>query len=330
MEKWLCRCGYPMDNDASSDILWHDTLNKVNQTNRYEVWKCPICQGLMVFGEHTDPNCYTFYKKTDEYEVDSCYSDRMYRVAVVTFSEFGNEYTYICEDESIGEGHFVVVPVGKNNIEKIAHVEKVYQASQQMLSYPVDKLKYVIKIYSDFDKHKAAEIVKELVSLGYCLDLQSASSIILDQPYDIIQSPLGHWWLELNGVPIPMIVSLIDAQYEDYDVDCAVHIKPNKMNYSAFHSLKLCTDFDISVTRCIDSVADEHSWGYSWESNGTNFGITCTELPDYPCNVTIDKYSRIPYYDNWYADLGERYGFNLAWKPYESDDDLSIDFYLTW
>ena len=74
----------------------------------------------MVFGEDENPNRYTFYKWIDldrkekgltDQETDSNSSDVVYRVASVTFSEFGEEYIYICEDESIREDHFVVVPV---------------------------------------------------------------------------------------------------------------------------------------------------------------------------------------------------------------------------
>lgn len=95
----------------------------------------------MVFGEDENPNRYTFYKWIDldseekgitDQETDSNSSDVVYRVALVTFSEFGEEYTYICEDESIREDHFVVVPVGINNVEKVAHVVKVYQATQKI------------------------------------------------------------------------------------------------------------------------------------------------------------------------------------------------------
>lgn len=134
----------------------------------------------MVFGEDENPNRYTFYKWIDldseekgitDQETDSNSSDVVYRVALVTFSEFGEEYTYICEDESIREDHFVVVPVGINNVEKVAHVVKVYQATQKDISYPIDKLKRVIKRYSDFDKEKAKGIAAELLRSGRCLQI---------------------------------------------------------------------------------------------------------------------------------------------------------------
>ncbi|HFI0451594.1 TPA: hypothetical protein ACGOY4_001603 [Streptococcus suis] len=83
----------------------------------------------------------------------------LYRVAIVTFSEFGDEYTYLCEDESIKEDNYVVVPVGTNHVEKGAHVKEVYEATKNEIAYPVDKLKRVIKRYSEFDKRKADEIV---------------------------------------------------------------------------------------------------------------------------------------------------------------------------
>lgn len=196
------------------------------------------------FDEDENPNRYTFYKWIDldgeeneatTLETVSNSSDIVYRVASVTFSEFGEEYTYICDDESIREDHFVVVPVGISNVEKVAHVEKVYQASQKDLSYPIDKLKRVIKRYSDFDKERVKEIAADLVTSGRCLEIDDFSkSVVADDYFDILHNKLGHWWLELNGVPIPMKVTLLNANYEKYHVDCAVHIKPFKMNYSTF------------------------------------------------------------------------------------------------
>ncbi len=37
------------------------------------------------------------------------------------------------------------MPVGINDVERFTHVVKIYQASQKDISYPIDKLKRVIK-----------------------------------------------------------------------------------------------------------------------------------------------------------------------------------------
>ncbi len=66
--------------------------------------------------------------------------------------------------------------------------------------------------------------------------------------------------MELNGVPIPMSVTMLVANYEKYQVDCAVHFKPHMLNYSSFQSLKLCTDFEIDASRWVDVISDEYVW----------------------------------------------------------------------
>lgn len=358
MGKWTCQCGYLMNDHAApdpnafsvySDELWEEIADTIDENNKidyydisdasYYAWQCPNCHSLMVFGEDENPNRYTFYKWIDLYSNEneridkntaSNSSDTVYRVASVTFSEFGEEYTYICEEESIKEDHFVVVPVGINNVEKVAHVVKVYQATQKDISYPIDKLKHVIKRYSNFDKEKAEKIATELVTSGRCLEIDDFSkSIATDEYFDVLHNKLGHWWLELNGVPIPMKVTLRNANYEKYHVDCAVHIKPYKIHYSTFQSLKLCTDFEVDAARWVDVISDEYVWGNSWELDGIQFGVTCEESPEFEDEAVLGKYSRVPYYDVWRSSWSERYGFNVAWKPYESDEDLSVDFYIS-
>ncbi|MDG4504993.1 hypothetical protein NOL38_01775 [Streptococcus suis] len=357
MGKWTCQCGYPMNDPTApdpnafsiySDELWEeipDTADENNKIDYYDIsdasyyaWQCPNCHSLMVFGEDENPNRYTFYKwidldsseeeQADQATVQSS-SDTVYRVASVTFSEFGEEYSYICDDESIKEDHYVVVPVGINNVEKVAHVVKVHQATQEDISYPINKLKHVIKRYSDFDKESAEKIAAELVTSGRCLKIDDFSkSVAADEYFDVLHNKLGHWWLELNGVPIPMKVLLLNTNYEKYHVDCAVHIKPHNIHYSTFQSLKLCTDFEIDASRWVDVISDEYIWGNSWELDGIQFGITCQESSEED-EVTLGKYSRVPYYDRWHSDWSDKYGFNVAWKPFESDEDLSVDFYIS-
>ncbi|HFI0055477.1 TPA: hypothetical protein ACGORU_001820 [Streptococcus suis] len=357
MGKWTCQCGYPMNDHSAPDPnafsifldeLWEEITDTADENNKidyydisdasYYAWQCPNCHSLMVFGEDENPNRYTFYKWIDldssegeqanQATVQSS-SDTAYRVASVTFSEFGEEYSYICEDESIKEDHYVVVPVGVNNVEKVAHVVKVHQARQEDISYPINKLKHVIKRYSDFDKEGAEKIAAELVASGRCLEIEDFSKSIEDDDYfDILHNKLGHWWLELNGVPIPMKVIILDTNHEKYHVDCAVHIKPHKLNYSSFQSLKLCTDFEIDASRWVDVISDEYVWGNSWELDGIQFGITCQESSEED-EVTLGTYSRVPYYDRWHSAWSDKYGFNVAWKPFESDEDLSVDFYLS-
>ena len=222
MGKWTCQCGHPMNDHSApdsnafsiySDELWEEITGTADDNNKidyydisdasYYAWQCPNCHSLMVFGEDENPNRYTFYKwidldsseeeQADQATVQSS-SDTVYRLASVTFSEFGEEYSYICEDESIKEDHYVVVPVGINNVEKVAQVVKIHQATQEDISYPINKLKHVIKRYSDFDKESAEKIAAELVMSGRCLKLDDFSkSVAADEYFDVLHNKLGHW-----------------------------------------------------------------------------------------------------------------------------------------
>ncbi|MFS1664712.1 hypothetical protein [Streptococcus sp. zg-JUN1979] len=357
MGRWTCECGHQMDDHATSDPnaflafsdeWWTDITTMADEDNNidykdllvesYDVWKCPNCGSLMVFGEDDNPNRYTFYQKlplaSGEKEPDDSVElrapDRLYRVASVTFTLFGDAYTYLCDDETIKENHYVVVPVGADNTEKIAQVQNAYRAFPKDIPYPVDKLKQVIKRYSRFDETKATEIARELEAQGQCLDLtQSTSAIVKNEVFSMLRNRLGSWWLELNGVPIPMKVTLLEERYDRYDIDAVVHIKPYHINCRTFESLTLCTDFDIDASRWIDSVSDECVLGNSWEKDGIHFGITGEESLEHEDELVFDDYSRVPYYDKWHATWSGRYGFNIAWKSYESDEDLSVDFYIT-
>ena len=71
-------------------------------------------------------------------------------------------------------------------------------------------------------------------------------------------------------------------------------------------------------------------WRNTWELNGLQFGITAGESPEFEDEVVARKYSRIPLYYDWHPEFEDYYGFSLAWKKYESDSDLSIDFYTTY
>ena len=70
-------------------------------------------------------------------------------------------------------------------------------------------------------------------------------------------------------------------------------------------------------------------WGNTWELNGLQFGITAGESPEFEDEVVARKYSRVPLYYDWHPEFEDYSGFSLAWKKYESDSDLSIDFYTT-
>ena len=350
MGKWTCRCGQAMNDHQApdpnaysvySDELLEDIFNNTDEHDRisYEdiseasfyMWKCPNCGSFMVFGEEDNPNCFTFYECQTSGESEPLFDpDQELNIVVVEFQEGGNGYTYICDEPNIHIGHAVIVPTGKENTEKTALVVQKYHALPKDITFPVEKLKRVIRRYTDFDPLTSTIVCTNIVKHGRILDA-CLKKVKVDskQIYNGIKTPLGHFWLELNGVPIPMKISQIQARDKKYQVDGAFYIKPAKVNYRKFFTLELCADFDIDASRWIDVLSDENVWGNTWEMNGLQFGITAGESPEFEDEVVARKFSRIPLYCDWHPEFEDYYGFSLAWKKYVSDSDLSIDFYTT-
>ena len=350
MGKWTCRCGQAMNDHKApdpnaysvySDELLEDIFNNTDEHDRisYEdiseasfyMWKCPNCGSFMVFGEVDNPNCFTFYERQTSGEAEPLFDpDQELNSVVVEFQEGGNGYTYICDEPNIHIGHAVIVPTGKENTEKTALVVQKYHALPKDITFPVEKLKRVIRRYTDFDPLTSTIVCTNIVKHGRILDA-CLKKVKVDskQIYNGIKTPLGHFWLELNGVPIPMKISQIQARDKKYQVDGAFYIKPAKVNYRKFFTLELCADFDIDASRWIDVLSDENVWGNTWEMNGLQFGITAGESSEFEDEVVARKFSRIPLYYDWHPEFEDYYGFSIAWKKYESDSDLSIFFYTT-
>ena len=58
-------------------------------------------------------------------------------------------YTYLCEDPEVREGDVVVVPVGRNNLERMARVQRVFTAPAEDPPYPLDRIKRVLRRGTD-------------------------------------------------------------------------------------------------------------------------------------------------------------------------------------
>lgn len=350
MGKWTCRCGQAMNDHQApdpnaysvySDELLEDIFNNTDEHDRisYEdiseasfyMWKCPNCGSFMVFGEEDNPNCFTFYERQTSGESEPLFDpDQELNIVVVEFQEGGNGYTYICDEPNIHIGHAVIVPTGKENTEKTALVVQKYHALPKDITFPVEKLKRVIRRYSIFDSETSKIVCKNILEHGRILNACSNKvNIESKQIYHAIKTPLGYFWLELNRIPIPMKITQIQVQDKKYQVEGAFFIKPTKVNYRKLLELELCADFDIDASRWIDVLSDENVWGNTWEMNGLQFGITAGESPEFEDEVVARKFSRIPLYYDWHPEFEDYYGFSLAWKKYESDSDLSIFFYIT-
>ena len=252
MGKWTCRCGQAMNDHQApdpnaysvySDELLEDIFNNTDEHDRisYEdiseasfyMWKCPNCGSLMVFGEEDNPGCFTFYERQTSEKVEPLFDpDQELNLVVVEFQEGGNGYTYICDDPSIHIGHGVIVPTGKENIEKIALVVQKYHAYPRDITYPVEKLKRVIRRYSIFDPETSKIVCKNILEHGRVLNACSKKvKIESKQIYHAIKTPLGYFWLELNRIPIPMKITQIQVKDKKYQVEGAFFIKPTKVNY---------------------------------------------------------------------------------------------------
>lgn len=251
------------------------------------------------------------------------------RLVKVAFDVLGKEYSYLCDDGTIEEGHRVLVPVGEYNHEKVARVNEVYFAKADELEFPLYRLKEVIKRYSTFDKEKVEKTVEALELTGRCLDL-TTENIDIDQEesYDYLKTPIGYFWLEWNSQPIGIKIEQIERHLPNYTVSYALNLKPAKDNLSHFKDFILATNFDIDEAQLLNSEADEDGWGYTWKNESWHFGISGIESREYADELILKDNNPIPSYEKWHEEYANIYGFNLVWKNYESDEDFSVSYYL--
>lgn len=65
----------------------------------------------------------------------------------VKFGDYGKPYYYITEDDSIGIGEQVVVPVGDDGTERIVEVVKKQYFSSDNVPMPIEKVKHIIGLF---------------------------------------------------------------------------------------------------------------------------------------------------------------------------------------
>ncbi|MBN2852716.1 MAG: hypothetical protein JXQ23_08275, partial [Clostridia bacterium] len=82
----------------------------------------------------------------------------------IEFYEGGNRYHYLTEDESIRVGDEVIVPVGKENQEKIAIVEEIGYYRPDEAPFPVEKTKYILSKATEAKDRNISEISMTLYS----------------------------------------------------------------------------------------------------------------------------------------------------------------------
>ena len=84
-----------------------------------------------------------------------------YMFCYISFSEYGDEYHYISDIDTVKAGDFVIVPTGKDNIERVGRVEKVQYYSRWTAPYPINRAKKIIRICTEDD---ALRIEKEYLT----------------------------------------------------------------------------------------------------------------------------------------------------------------------
>ena len=104
----------------------------------------------------------------------------------IEFGEYGIEYHYITDDDTIEEGDTVIVPVGTNNREVEATVvEKIY-CNKDDVPYPLSKVKKIIRKVETTD-NITASLMESLVGKRIkviCEDYLSYIGIINNFTYD--------------------------------------------------------------------------------------------------------------------------------------------------
>lgn len=233
--------------------------------NAYDEHFCPFCNQWL-HDDWWDKENIHYLKKRPLEPALLWKPNKKLRFCQVAYHQSGKQYTYYCPDESISEGDWVSVPVGKQKLEKEAKIIKVFHSQANRPPFPLNKIKAVSKKLPNMTQDVEA-IVNELTQNGLICDL-SKEKLPEDcsVAYDILKTPVGHYWLELNHQPIKMLIKTnYPADDSKYFVEGSYFIKPHQTDFEDFKQLCLCTDIDFRSARMIDNLGGEHQEGYNWQ-----------------------------------------------------------------
>ncbi len=87
------------------------------------------------------------YKKKQEALEIALNDKNIYHYCAVVYEDNPYPYHYRTNDTSLKIGDKVVVPVGRENVEKIAEIVSVEQHTRLTVPYPVEKVKKIIRKY---------------------------------------------------------------------------------------------------------------------------------------------------------------------------------------
>ncbi|HEM2826483.1 TPA: hypothetical protein U0650_001431 [Streptococcus suis] len=291
----------------------------------YDEHFCPYCNSWMTEDWWDRDEVHYFEKRPLEPAL-LWKPNKMLRFCQVQFSVDGKPYTYYCPDQTIERGDWVEVFVGKQAIKKAVPVVAIITAPADRPPYPLNKIKTVLGKSREWSE-MIAEKLENLLTHGHICDLSEekipADSLIA---YDLLKTPVGNFWLELNGQPIKMSVIAHYPNLEDtYFVEGSYHLKPFEPDFTDFKSLSICTDIDFRTARLIDNLGGEHQYGNNWQVGDNDIGIVAHPY-SYDEEEVDENVLGIPYFREWIEDYQHLPCFSVAWKYYTSDEDLSIWF----
>ena len=291
----------------------------------YDEYFCPYCN-IWMYKDFWDRD-ETHYFKKRPLEPELLWKPcKELNFCNVRFFPNDKEYVYYCPDESIEKFDWIEVPVGNKSQLKEAQVTEVFKRQANKPPFPLDKIKKVERKLSTITE-KTLETLNRLLSEGIICDLSKAKDAINSkQAYDILKTPIGNFWLELNGSPIKISIgSHYPNNDDEYYVEASYYIKPLNPHFEKFKSLTICSDIDLRSARLIDNLGGEHKEGYNWQVDNIDLGIVA-----HPYSYLEQEVSEtpvgVPYYAEWIEEYKELYGFTVAWKYFVSDDDLSVWF----
>ena len=291
----------------------------------YDEYFCPYCN-LWMYKDFWDRDETHYFKKRPLEPELLWKPSKELNFCNVRFFPNDKEYVYYCPDESIEKFDWIEVPVGNRSQLKEAQVTEVYKRQANKPPFPLEKIKKVERKLSTINE-KILETQNSLLSEGVICDLSEAKNIVNSkQAYDILKTPIGNFWLELNGSPIKISIgSHYPNNDDEYYVEASYYIKPLNPDFETFKSLTICSDIDLRSSRLIDNLGGEHKEGYNWQVDNIDLGIVA-----HPYSYLEEEVSEspvgLPYYAEWIEKYKELYGFTVAWKYFVSDEDLSVWF----
>lgn len=291
----------------------------------YDEYFCPYCNKWM-YKDFWDRDETQYFKKRPlepELLWKPC---KELNFCNVRFFPNDKEYVYYCPDESIEKFDWIEVPVGNKSNLKEAQVTEVFKRQANKPPFPLEKIKKVERKLSTINE-KIIETNNSLISEGVICDLSDAKDgVNSKQAYDILKTPIGNFWLELNGSPIKISIGAHYPNNDDeYYVEASYYIKPLNPDFEKFKSLTICSDIDLRSARLIDNLGGEHKEGYNWQVDNIDLGIVAHPYSYLEQEVSETSIG-LPYYAEWIEKYKKLYGFTVAWKYFVSDDDLSVWF----